>query len=71
MYLGDTIVLISINVIPIDIETKNIAMGMRLQAGKAVLRDERWVLRKELIFFSALKAHHSALYFPKFNVEKK
>ena len=33
MYLGDTIVLISIIVIPIDIKTKNIAKGMRLQAG--------------------------------------
>jgi len=32
MYLGDTIVLISIIVIPIDIKTKNIAKGMRLQA---------------------------------------
>ncbi len=34
MYLGDTIVLISIIVIPIDIKTKNIAKGMRLQAGR-------------------------------------
>ena len=46
MYLGDTIVLISIIVIPIDIKTKNIAKGMRLQARKAVVSSKCEVLSK-------------------------